>query len=283
MEALPQEVLERILIFAGKDVKDVGRYAQVCSLLRKAASRHVTHVFQTLAELRYGSAIAALSEPLYSSDWKSLMLDDNKRGAMPTIPGPFVCNWRHNSRRCHYCCVIHCIKWARFAQELRIYIDVRGEDDLRYPQTSTITRSNLDGDTSLTITHTWRALQSTHVLRPAEFVADSPDTPRSFKGYLVFPIDDNFWSPGNYAFRYANEFPDYLPVYLFTISPDAQGLEELFDVDRKVGMNPGSPNRPACYTADESPFADDTPETEKSRWQHFIPTDVMNRNPSWYI
>jgi hypothetical protein len=286
MEALPQDVLERILIFAGKDVKDVGRYAQVCDLFRKAASMRV---FQTLAELRFGRAIAALSEPLYSFDWKALMLDDNKRGAMPTIPGPFVCNWRHNSRHAHYCCIIHSIKWVRFAQELRIYIDVRGEDDLRHPQTSTITRSNLDGDASLTITHLMRraanVVRPIHVLQAAGFVADSesPYTPRSFRGYLVFHIDDHIWAPGNYSFRYANDFPDYLPVNLFTISPGAQGLNELFDVDPKVGMSTDSPNRPASYTADESPFADDTPEKVKSRWERVIPTEVMNRTPSWYI
>jgi hypothetical protein len=260
MEALPQEVLERIFIFAGKDVKDVGRYAQVCALFRKAASMRV---FQTLAELRYGRAIAALSEPMYSFDWKALMLDDDKRGAMPTIPGPFVCNWRYNSTRLHYCCVIHSIKWVRFAQELRIYIDVRGEDDLRHPQTSSITQCNLDGDTSPT---------GTRVLLPAGFVSESPDTLRSFKGYLIFRMDDSSWPPGNYLFCYANSFrvwhgsPDYLPVNLFRISAGTQGLKELFDVVRKVGMSTDSPNRPASYTADESPFADDTPEKVKSRW-----------------
>jgi hypothetical protein len=135
------------------------------------------HVFRTLAELRYGPTIAALSEPLYTSDWKALMLDDNKRGAMPTIPGPFLCKWLYNSTTRHSCCIIRCIKWVRFAQELCIYIEARGDSDLRHPETSCIVHCHPYSSTSST---------PTHVMGATRFVAESPATSHSFKGYLVF-------------------------------------------------------------------------------------------------
>ena len=293
MQSLPQDLLVKMLLFATSDAKDICRLSQVCVSFRNATS--VPHLWQHLACFKYGENLAILSAPLYESNWKALFIDDNKRGAFPTITTTMICNYAFNYHDHYYCCIIMAVKWDRCANEIRVYIDVRGEDDLRHPLGSSITQLPINfksyNEYILTSgranTGVWG---QTVTLRPVRFVSEIAPARNHFKGYLAFPVnDDGDLRAGVYCFCYANAYiqgrgPDYRPINFFSITRQPNGLAEPFSIDRQV-IPPS-----VSYTADQSPFADDTPEIERNRWQAHVPQEVMSRGTDrsraerpWYV
>lgn len=281
MQSLPQDVVEKVVIFAGANINDIGRFAQTCGAVSKAAS--APHIWQQLAGIKYGEDLATVSGPLYEANWKALMIDDNRRGALPTLTTPIICNFARNERNYFFCCIVQAVKWDRRASVIKVYVDVRGERSLRHPSQSSITplenefryrgRSFLHGQST--------PVSRGATLRPSRFVSEITPIPGHFKGYLEFPVNETGNLPaGVYSFCYANEnihyWADYLPITLFSIAHQGTGLAEAFRVDH--AMSPS-----VCYTADQSPFANDTPEIERKRWEEHVPREVMNRGSDWYV
>jgi len=209
------------------------------------------------------------------------MADDNRRGALPTLSTPSTtraCKYRFNRIEYYFCCIVEAVKWDRNANEIKVYIDVRGEHDLREPMTSALYRLPIRGNG-------WD-VGSANVLLPERFV-NEVGTPyrsqrRHHKGYLAYSVPENVTVlPGRYFFCYANPNPlhgaDYAPVCLFTI-PDqsSNGLADAFRVEGE--------GAPAVYTADRSPFADDTREIERGRWESVVHRVVLDRDlpGPWY-
>jgi hypothetical protein len=288
MQALPLDVLEKVAIFAGADINDIGPFGQVCRGAFQAASS--PHVWQQLAVIKYGEDLATVSEPLYESDWKLLMIDDNKRGALPTLTTPMACNYVKNRHHYYFCCIVQAVKWDRHANEIRVYIDVRGEQDLRHPSQSSITplRNELNSSPHTFLptfvqgtfvdrggTHYARrslpVVMGTRILHPLPFVSEIAPNHKHFKGYLAFPVNDDVnWPAGDYSFCYANPHvaggSDYRPVKLFSIARQGDGLAKAFHMNHQT-MSPL-----ACYTSRDSPFANDTPEIERLRWEMANPS-----------
>jgi hypothetical protein len=298
MQALPQEVLEKVAKLAGADINDIGRFGQVCRAAFQAASS--PRVWQQLAAIKYGEDLATFSGPLYESDWKVLMIDDNKRGALPTLTTPIASNYVSNRHHYFFCCIVQAVKWDRHANEIRVYIDVRGERDLRDPSQSSITPirnelSSPDTRRRPTFIHGTlfdgggTAYVPTRIpvipgvtLRSSRFVSEIAPSQKHFKGYLAFPVNDDVnLRAGDYSFCYANaniaaHGSHYRPVKLFSIAHQGDGLDKAFCVNHQA-MPPL-----VSYTSRESPFANDTPEIERQRWEEYVPQVVMNRR-DWYV
>jgi len=127
---LPGEILTKVLLFVGDPKDIISSFGTVCRSYRKAA--HAPHVWHELACIKYGKEIAEASGSLYGGDWRDLMVTDNKRGAFPILSTtPLVCMYRSNRNQYYFCCIVQDVKWDRVANELRLYLDVRGETDLR--------------------------------------------------------------------------------------------------------------------------------------------------------
>lgn len=261
----PQDVLERVFLFLGHP-EEIVRCGEVCSSFYKAAT--APHVWQELAHLRFGKELAEQSLSLYRGSWKELVKDDNKRGALPTLSQQQVCMYKYNRPEYFFCCIVKCVKWDRVAGQIQVHIDVRGETDLRRPIDSSSVVRNQSG-------RVMQALPLARFDQAVRFDPHQPGTRRHCKGCLIFPAPS---MAGTYIFCYANRAyahanrPDYIPIPLFDISPEG-GLKEAFQLgdDSKT-----------YYTSNLSPFADDTPQVERARWEAVVPAEVMNRQHTWY-
>lgn len=179
----------------------------------------------------------------------------------------------HNRPQYYFCCIVECVKYYRAANEVLVYIDVRGETDLRRPNGSSLVLRNSFGSVQVRPS---RGMEPAVDSRPSRFDPDQRSTSRHHKGCLVFPAPE---APGMYTFCYANAYQhhhtDYLPVTLFEIPEGPNGL--------KIAFGMGAEE--TCYTFHESPFAEDTPQAERARWEATVPEQVMNRGsirgPSW--
>lgn len=295
---LPQDVLEKLLVFVG-DPRHIAQCTKASRTFLKASGS--SHVWRELAYIKYGEYVADSTAHLYGGNWKSMVVDDDKKGAIPTleINPPVVCNWKYNHTHRFYCCLITAVKWHRGYGEIRVYIDVRGETDLRHPMSSTIA-INVDGARQ-TVFSTMPDVQvpviTARSVSPYKFISDvkeaSPSvnglggrniinrvrgaTFQHYKGYLAFD-EHHFSGPGKYNFCYANKHhdsgADYQSVELFSV-PVEDGLEAVF---KKKSDLPGDGMN---YALDDSFFATDTPQIEKIRWEKSVPSDVLSRS-DWY-
>jgi hypothetical protein len=299
---LPQDILEKIFILLGADLKDICNCSSVCRAFQNAASS--ASLWRELAYWKFGKDLAKSTSGLYYGNWKQMVLDDNKEGAIPSLQDRAVtpCYWKHNSwNGLYYCCLVTSVRWHRKLKEVRVYIDVRGETDLRHPMGSSMVLSTEDFPTDRIPLHR----QYPASIIPLQFVSELDDSTspnvqneradvveeegvgrrrqfyqrrllmmpagnQHYKGYLSFP-EFRFQSPGDYHFCYANRqhaYGDYQSVCLFSL-PAEGGLEGTF---AKRGQ----------YQPDVSPFARETPDMEKERWTKNIPSDVMARS-DWYV
>jgi hypothetical protein len=267
LQQSPKEVLETIALLLGQTPGDFLWFGSVCRSFNNAVAQD-SSVWKDLAVIKFGSLIATKSIALYDN-WKMLMMDDNKRGALPTISEQKVCNFIFNRPIYYFCCIVECVMWDRDACEIQVHIDVRGEYDLRHPLTSSL------------------ALRSFDIMfQPNRFVANPISSPKHHKGYLVFAAPN---IPGQYSFCYGNPVQqnhpifevttDYEAVVLFSIPPDGGGLLQAFAAVTK-------PQVGCKYTfREESPFADDTPEKSRARFAAIVPEEVMNRQIPyvWFV
>jgi Potato inhibitor I family len=212
-----------------------------------------------------------------------MVIDGNCRGALPTLNGLWKCPWRHNRPGgSFYCCLIICIKWHRPSNRLWLYLDVRGESDLRSPGTSGVWFREGGGTNNVVeledriITNQNGTVFLTdlmgipqHVRQYAFFPEDAGAAHRNdrFKG--VLEIDANLFSRtgGTYEFCYANAAHrvvcDFETCALFTLE-HGQTLIDAF---------------PTFSLESESPFASDTDAVWNERWApHLIASAANNLN-----
>jgi len=209
---------------------------------------------------KYGAAAAdfGFQQQHYGKSWSALLQDDNRRGAWPTLHFNKPVYWRYNSDWRFYCCFVSQIKMDRVNNRLLVYIDVRGESDLRPPNASSLNwrrrRSNGEEVT--------RAILS-------RWSAEVVETPGHYKGCLAFfdpdrLVPENFeQNGGQLTFCYANQvhsLGDYEAI------PFPSGRE----IRQSTEYTP----------AGTSPFAQDTDATERERWSKLVPSAVLERRPN---
>lgn len=133
---LPHEASLHIFSFLGS-TRDLGACATVCRSFRVISDE--PELWQQIALDKYGPVCANVGyRNEYNRSWRALLRDDNKRAALPTIHLNKPCFWRFNNDGRFYCCFVAQVKLDRVNNQVKMYLDARGESDLRLPNTSTI-------------------------------------------------------------------------------------------------------------------------------------------------
>lgn len=273
IEALPQGVLSTILSFFEKP-KDVADCALISKQFYFASDSDI--VWKAMAHYIYGAELANETLHKYDGNWKAMVVDDNRLGACPTLFNIKTSAWKHNgiatylSKSSHYYCTIPCIKWDRTHKTIKIYIDARGEKDLRHPVRSGIRLRSDDGCNLKDISG-------------QTFVSELKETAGHYKGFICYPEsfvdlalrDISKHTQGNCTFCYANlmqgSWADYEPVELFSFQPNTSMKDVFSDNNGKI-----------TYTSYKSPFGEET--EEEKRWR-FLKPSVRNRSrPTvWWV
>lgn len=202
-----------------------------------------------------------------------MMQDDNRLGALPTLNGIWKSSWRGNTLQFgngpFYCCLIVSIRFDRMNNQILLYLDARGEGDLRPPQTSGIWVRDLVTDRVVwfdrdrirndipAIPDKWGMPSN---ISDYEFESHPSAEERRDRHKGVLKNDSDLFSrPGHYQFCYANATPssfrDYNSCNLFTV-PRENGLMEAFE----------------CFSLrGETPFDADTPQSWDRRWLPYLP------------
>ena len=249
LNTLPRDLVLKILARLGSP-QDI----LLCSTLSHffAEIANEPELWHELATNKYGENVAEATIRLYYEDWKEMMKDDNRLGALPTSLCHKPCRWKHNDERRFYCCIITALQWDREVGGLRVYFDVRGEPDLRHPLRSSICIRSTDGNTVETF-------------RPVTWEEDASNTVGHYKGYLVFP-QGRFEKDGVYNFCYANLIhggADYESIPIL----NGKLNKSLFD----------------HYTLNEFLFENETSESELNRWKQVLPNNFLQRRPDWWV
>lgn len=277
---LPKEILFHVFSILGS-VKDIEACAGVSRLFRAVANEPA--LWKELADRKYSARVSEATVHLYGDDasYKAMMKDDNARGAFPTLHKVLKCAYRYNRSNYFFCCLITCIKWNRGDKKIRLYIDARGESDLREPWTSWVFKKRDPyshhrrhrGQRALP--EMFNPLQDGEETRCRyQSLLSAESLPGHYKGFLV--VDEDFFDEAaTYEFCYANRnngFADYQRVELFKIK-EGGSLADVFTTQDGTE-----------YTlANESPFQNDDQEgVERQRWQPHVPAAVMNR-PGWWV
>lgn len=285
---LPKDLWERSLCFL--DLADIGRAAAVCRAVREATADDSSTVWKELAERKYGTRIVQATIELYDANYRAMLQDDNQRGALPTLYRMLVnegdiegdvcwaCPYTRNRPNYYFCCLIACIKYDCRNDNLLLYIDARGEPDLRRPETSGLWRNQ-------------RPLrqEDTQVVQPlgAHFEFQSyphhHDLPLGhYKGVLTIDAAEVMNAgPGTIRFCYANRarfFCDYRKVSLFEILPGQTSWKQVFAAAATATGGDGTVRKVVYTLPTESPFDGDTEQVERARWARVTPEKVMNRH-----
>lgn len=273
IEALPQGVLSTILLFLEKP-KDIADCALISKQFYAASDSDI--VWKAMAQYIYGDELANKTLYKYDGNWKAMLVDDNRLGACPTLFNIKTSAWKHNgiathlSNSTHYYCTIQCIKWDRRNKMIRIYIDARGEKDLRHPVRSGIRLRSNDGCSQKDI--------------PGQtFVSElKEETAGHYKGFICYPesnVDTSLHDvskKGKCTFCYSNflmqgTWEDYEPVELFSFQPNTS-MKDIFS----------NKNGKITYTSYKSPFADET--EEEKRWRFLNPSVRKRKRLSvWWV
>lgn len=190
-----------------------------------------------------------------------MMVDDNKQGALPTIHMAKPCMWRFNNDADYqrmafereglfYGCIIMALQWNRAEEILRVYIDARGESDLRHPVSSSIRTASEDGASAKTF-------------RPGALISIHNGRGH-YKGYLAFN-QRHFQHDGRYKFCYAN---------LFHTDGDYETIPVLASSLGKVTFD--------HYTLNETLFENETIQDEVARWNKVLPEGFLDRRAEWW-
>lgn len=285
LDFLSSEMLSDLILAPHlSEAKELGRISLVCSQFHRAAQEDA--LWYQAAKNRYGCAITTLTKKHVGGDdeqsyqnWKQVLKDDNSQVAMPTLKmRPKPCFWKYNDGGAppganlpdmFYCCVIVGIKWFRSTNRLAIFIDARGEPDLRRP------RPCIECSAWCKSLSTGSWLSSFNKKKPGHY-----------KGCLLF---DARWfeKPGTYRFCYNDEYNDYGYTELFTIPEleHVQGPNERRYNDPSYqypylnhlfGLKQMGPKYTPRYT--ENVLEPQTKEEERVMFQEFVPEKYLNRS-----
>ena len=285
--SLPDEVQLRVVSFLATTPAELSRIGRVSKSLHRMV--HTTpSLWRDMAERKFGRDLAHRTLPLYdNNEWKAMLRDDNRRGAAlavtvttdPFAPWKWKSYYRFNQNRYFFCCLIAGLKYDRSKRMLYLYLDVRGESDLRHPSTSFLGWSNA----------TRKSWYSRRVQSYVSFLDDTPSNPapswgRGHYKCVVgvdigqFPVPELVES-GTWSFFYAcrPNYCDYEPIPLFE-SDRGQSIESILST--LPGFRYSSPGH-----TDEHPFANDTEELERKRWEPHVPECVMQRTTPrpWWV
>jgi hypothetical protein len=271
---LPKDLLSNIFAYLGT-ARELGTCAQVSILFRDAAKEET--VWKELADRKYGAHVSQGTVHLYAGSWKSMIKDDNRLGAIPTLRGLWKCEYKFNRNDYFFCVLVTCIKWQRSNGEVLLYVDARGESDLREPWTSTIWKGDNPSSRMVSRPFSRGRLPSQEHASCGFTSVLSEERPGHYQGVLGF--DESFFNGGNhYMFCYANShfgLSDYRHVHLFKIE-EGQSLDQVF------ASHPGF-----TYTReDEAPFANETLQENRERWLPHIPQAILDRPwnlPRWWV
>mmetsp|Transcript_28852 Transcript_28852/g.48032 ORF Transcript_28852/g.48032 Transcript_28852/m.48032 type:complete len:299 (-) Transcript_28852:254-1150(-) len=284
-EYLTSEILAGAVLPFVATPRDVTSAALVCQNFRAAADSQ--SLWRMVALTRYGPDIVAETErvaiPHVYCDWKDAILcDDNALVAHVRLPSSDlkVCRWGWNNRPLRlpsifvghqvlaYYCVIEEIRWSRYDNRFSFYLNVRGEMDLRRPESSAIFLIQEDGTKrQLHLSTSWHSELSS-------------ERPGHYKGRLDIDIDgSDLWSHGKFVFQYAANADDYIPVELFAIGRDHHpNLRSVFGLDQ---LKPEFANGNEYYCMSRSP------EEERQLWESVVPARVLDRRrgerDAWWV
>lgn len=252
--SLPADALRNVFSLLGTS-RDLGACANVCRAFRDLARE--PGLWRQVAVARYGAAACASEATLrsYGDSWFALVRDDNRNGALPTIHLNRPCYWTLNElvpAGRFYCCFVTQIKWDRVADQVLVYLDARGEHDLRPPGGGSSVRwRSQNGDVQSIVTGRWEG---------------EVEIPGHFKGHLAFDprlLAEIPPTGGRLRFSYANRFHNMYGDYEAIDFPSWQEISASTE-----------------YTPHGSPFANDTDEIEKERWSKLAPASVIERHPN---
>jgi hypothetical protein len=280
--ALPPEVLERVLIYTVQTPRELAACALTCKAFCRVASCPRI-LWRAIAVHRYGLQVAEASEALYESDYKAMVADDNKQGALPTLTDIKPCYSRNNRPRHFHCCLIIAITWDRLLGHVRIYLDVRGEPDMVPPDGSSVCMNSTgeDHESQVTVLGMW-----------VSELSQAEERPGHYRGFLAFH-QNSFMSPGTYMFCYANRYhtmADYQSIVMLDVSP-TEGLAGAFIPTTSRTLNGGIQARPT-YSTKASPFSTDLPTSERAGWERWVGKAVLERHtrrrlrgrlPEWWV
>lgn len=239
---LSSEIIVHILSILGTP-QEICKASLISSTFRDAANQQ--GLWEELANRRYGPRVASATKHLYHHSFKLMMQDDNRLGALPSLHGLWNSDWRHNGLNgMHYRCLITCIKWNRANHKILLYLDARGESDLRSPRksgiwirdpstsaTETLEQRNLPPRPNADGSYFINQLTNPFNVTKYEYISLLPKQVQGhYQGMLV--LDEAlFSSHGSYQFCYANPTPnfqrDYDECHLFTIE-SGQSLMDIF-------------------------------------------------------
>lgn len=279
MEALPKDILEEIISFAVESPRDVSQIELISKVFLEIAA----YGWDLICQKKFGKQLFESSLYMYHYSAKRQLQDDNRLGASRRIILNRPCYHRFNAVDSFYCCLVHAIQWDRTTKRVDLFIDVRGERDLRSPIGSTLhtpTKSAWGHSQVIGRPIAWR--QQEDSMRSDEGVWEPVKVllpPGHFQGRLSFS-ESSFFSKEGYDFCYSNlgiGFPDYEIVNLL---PPFACLEDLFRHGEYVG-------RSSCPFESEN---NDDSVVQRTRWREFTPSLVWNRNssrlggnPSWFV
>jgi len=259
--------------------RELGRVAQASRTLRAfVAGEGGRALWGDVADRRYGAGVARRTAGLYGGDFREMIRDDNRRGAVlaatltddPSrmLKGYWRMN-RWNGRLYFY--LIAGLEYDRLEEKLYLYIDARGESDLRHPSGSFI-RWKFDRRGGKQVANFTSFLQW--------------HKPGHYKGVLEFSLENFHRSPVDkdqliFVFANTTQWGDYEPVDLF----EWDGARSIEEVMPKLEGFHYSLRQNLKRPGKDRPFADDTDAVERERWQSHVPNWVMRqeRPRRWFV
>lgn len=273
LTSLPNEVQIRVLSLL-VTLADLSRISRVSKSLHQLVQKSPS-LWEEIAERKYGRDVAQRTASHYGGNWKNMLRDDNRNGALLAVTRTAVpskmwkSNYIHNSDGYYFCCLMGGLKYDRLKNMLYLYLDVRGELDLRHPATSHMVWKPRSAGT----------FHARRVTRRVETYVSLIETerPGHYKGVVgihlgSFSDTTAIDEPGTWEFLFANRHPpssDYEPIILF-------------DLDRGQSIESTIPTLQGFHYSlrlgdEEHPFTDDTEEIERRRWQSHAPQRVLER------
>mmetsp|Transcript_1560 Transcript_1560/g.2230 ORF Transcript_1560/g.2230 Transcript_1560/m.2230 type:complete len:295 (-) Transcript_1560:262-1146(-) len=252
---LPEDLILKIFSHLGT-IPDIAHASQASKDLLNCTKS--PKLWMEFAIRKYGNRAAHQSIDLYKGDWKAMLQDDNKEGVHPTVERVWKSNYAYNCDDYYYVCLVTAIQFDRTKEELLVYVDARGESDLRHPQTSYLYSEVVDG----------REIMIEYHNRAAEFKSFlQQETAGHFKGVLSFRLGNVPTSGRKFNFLFANRDPrwsDYERITLLDIDEEKGIYENLQQMD---GFK--------YLPKDQHPFINDTPQVERERWELHVPSSVL--------
>jgi len=274
--SLPKDVRLRVLSLLAKPA-DLSRIGRVSKALHRLVHNSPS-LWKEIAERKYGRDLAQCTIYLYDNDWEKMMRDDNRKGALLAVTRTAVpsemwkSNYRFNRDNYYFCCLLTGLKYDRLKKMLYLYLDVRGEDDLRHPSSSFFVW------TSQLTNKSW------YSFRVQNYVSFLETQQRDHHKCVVsvdirkFPAS-KMDGPGTWSFVFASRYSrcDYQPIPLF-VSDQGQSIESIIPTLQCFHYFRRDFDR-------EHPFTDDTEEIERKRWQSHVPQRVLDRTTPtrWWV